>query len=158
MLMLPCTKAISGCFDAISHSYKAMLTSGGWFYASSSCQFYSCSNQAEAFWVRSTTSVAGASAGEATRLSGNPVTGDAIVVNLLLTYEEINAKVAELVDREFRELIEASVIETNLRLRESQLRTWRRNLILCVCAPRDTVNRTPGIVRLLRVIASRSAA
>jgi hypothetical protein len=93
MLMLPCTKAISGCFDAISHSYKAMLTSGGWFYASSS-------------WP-------------ATRLSGNPVTGDAIVVNLLLTYEEINAKVAELVDREFRELIEASVIETNLRLQES---------------------------------------
>jgi len=50
-----------------------------------------------------------------------PVTGDAIVVNLLPTYEEINAKVAELVDREFGELIEASVIETNLRLRESQL-------------------------------------
>jgi hypothetical protein len=47
------------------------------------------------------------------------------VVNLLLTDEEINAKVAELVDREFRELIEASVIETNLRLRESQLHTRR---------------------------------
>jgi hypothetical protein len=55
------------------------------------------------------------------------------VVNLLLTDEETEAKVAELVDREFRELIEASVIETNLRLRESQLHTWRRNLILCVC-------------------------
>jgi hypothetical protein len=37
------------------------------------------------------------------------------VVNLPLTDEEIEAKVAELVDREFRELIEASVIETNLR-------------------------------------------
>jgi len=86
-------------------------------------QFHSYSNQSEAFWVRSTTSVAGASIGEATRLSGNPVTRDAIVVNLLLTHEEINAKVAELVDREFRELIEASVIETNLRLRESQLHT-----------------------------------
>jgi hypothetical protein len=37
--------------------------------------------------------------------------------------EEINAKVAELVNREFRELIEANVIETNLRLQESQLHT-----------------------------------
>jgi hypothetical protein len=62
-----------------------------------------------------------------------PLKGDTIVVNLPLTDEEIEAKVAELVDREFRELIEASVIETNLRLRESQLHTWRRNLILCVC-------------------------
>jgi len=86
-------------------------------------QFYSYSNQSEAFWVHSTTSAAGSSIGEVTKLSGNPVTGDAIAVNLLLTYEEINAKIAELVDREFRELIEASVIETNLRLRESQLHT-----------------------------------
>ena len=84
-------------------------------------QFYSHSNQSEAFRVRSTTSVAAASIEEATRLSGNPITGDAIVVNLLLTYEEINAKVAELVDRESGELIEASVIETDLRLRESHL-------------------------------------
>jgi hypothetical protein len=45
------------------------------------------------------------------------------VVDLLLTDEEIEAKVADLVGREFRELIEASVIETNLRLRESQLHT-----------------------------------
>jgi len=64
-----------------------------------------------------------ASVGEATGLPGNQVTGDTIVVNLLLTDEEIEAKVADLVGREFRELIEASVIETNLRLRESQLHT-----------------------------------
>jgi len=51
------------------------------------------------------------------------------VVNLLLTDEEIEAKVAELVDREFRELIGASVIETNLRLRESQLATACQDLI-----------------------------
>jgi NAD+--asparagine ADP-ribosyltransferase len=44
------------------------------------------------------------------------------VVNLPLTDEEIEAKIADLVDRE-RELIEASGIETNLRLRESQLHT-----------------------------------
>ena len=49
-----------------------------------------------------------ASVGEATRLPGNPVTGDTIVVSLPLTDEEIEAKVAELVDRKFRELIEAS--------------------------------------------------
>jgi len=54
------------------------------------------------------------------------------VVNLLHTDEEIEAKVAELVDRKVREFIQANVIETNLRLRERQLRTWRRNLILCV--------------------------
>ena len=42
------------------------------------------------------------------------------MVNLPLTDEEIEAKIADLVDRE-RELIEASGIETDLRLRESQL-------------------------------------
>jgi hypothetical protein len=57
------------------------------------------------------------------------------VVNLPLTDEEIEAKVAELVDREFRELIEASVIETNLRLRESQLATAHQGLIR-VSSPR----------------------
>ena len=81
-------------------------------------QFYSYANQSEAFRARSTTSVAGANAGEATRLP--PVT---IVVNLPLTDEEIEAKIADLVDREFRELIEASGIETNLRPLESQLHT-----------------------------------
>jgi hypothetical protein len=54
------------------------------------------------------------------------------VVDLPLTDEEIEAKVAELVDQKFRELIEASGIERNLRLRESQRHTWRHNLILCV--------------------------
>jgi hypothetical protein len=48
---------------------------------------------------------------------------------LLLIDEEIEAKVAELVDREFRDLIEASGIETNLRLRGSQLATARQDLI-----------------------------
>jgi hypothetical protein len=45
------------------------------------------------------------------------------VVSLPLTDEEIEARIAEFVDRELRELIEASSIETNLRLRESQLHT-----------------------------------
>jgi hypothetical protein len=94
-------------------------------------QFYSYSNQSEAFGYASTTSLAGASAGEATRLPGDPVTGDTIVVSLPLTDEEIEAKVDELVDRKFRELIEASGIENNLPLQESQLHTWRRNLIVC---------------------------
>jgi hypothetical protein len=75
-----------------------MMTGGGGFMRQAPGQFYSYSNQSEAFWVRSTTSVAGASIGEATRLSGNPVTDDAIAVNSLLAFEEINAKVAELVD------------------------------------------------------------
>jgi hypothetical protein len=48
------------------------------------------------------------------------------VINLPLTDEEIEAKVAELVDREFGELIEASGIETNLRLRERASPTSRR--------------------------------
>ena len=43
------------------------------------------------------------------------------MVNLPLTDEEIEAKVAELVDRKLREFIQAKVIKTNLRLRESQL-------------------------------------
>ena len=100
-----------------------------------------------------------ASVGGATRLPSNPVTGDTILVNLLHADEEIEAKVAELVNRKLREFIQAKVIETNLRLRESQLHTWRRNLIFCVCVPRDTVNRAPGTVRdYFQVIASRSAA
>jgi hypothetical protein len=50
------------------------------------------------------------------------------VVNLPLTDEEIKAKFAELA-RKVRESIQASSIETNLRLLESQLHTAPKDLI-----------------------------